>query len=53
VRDVRFGQCIEGIFEGHVEKDRGTQIGNYWSTSATDCNASENSRGVENGRGRL
>jgi hypothetical protein len=41
VRDVRFGQCIEGIFEGHFKKARGPQVGNHCSSIATDCNASD------------
>lgn len=44
MRDVRFGQCIEGTFEGHFKKARGPQVGNHWSTIATDCNAPENCR---------
>jgi hypothetical protein len=44
VRDVRFGQCIEGISEGHFKLARGPQIGNHWSTIATDSKAVENGR---------
>ena len=40
--DVRFGQCTEGIFEGHFRKAGGPQVGKHWYTIATDYNASEN-----------
>ena len=40
-RDVRFGQCIEDIFEGHFKQARDPKVGNHWSSIATDCNASD------------
>jgi hypothetical protein len=44
VRVVRFGQCIEGIFDGHFKLARGPQVGNHWFTIATDGKSADNGR---------